>query len=306
MVAIQQSVEKNRRKKGRMSATLLSIVLMSLTACQPAPDNVETRRIAVTILPQKDIVQRIAGKRFHVDVLVPPGFNPATYAPAPRQIRRMGSSLVWFRIGRLPVELAWMDRIRSINPHLNVVDTAEGVDWLVPNGRDTHEVAGVDPHIWLSPRLMRIQARHVRNALVRLDAGQSETYRRNYRQLATEIAATDKQIREILADLSCRDFLAFHPSWTYFAREYGLNQIAIEVDGKSPAPGDLSHVIAMARRKGLHTVFVQPQFDTAAAEVVAQAIDGRVVVLDPLAANWAENLISTARKLRAAQEVSLQ
>ena len=100
-----------------------------------------------------------------------------------------------------------------------------------------------------------------------------------------------------MKDLKTRHFLVFHPSWAYFARDYGLEQVSIEVDGKSPRPMDLARTIARAREMGVRTVFVQKQFDTAAAEVVAREIRGRVAPLDPLSEDWPGNLLAVARAL---------
>ncbi|HDP95633.1 MAG TPA: ABC transporter substrate-binding protein [Candidatus Aminicenantes bacterium] len=306
MDVVRRSGRNKRQVKRLISVVLSGVALLCLAACHSAAGEADTPSIAVTILPQKEIVHQIVGNRFHVEVLIPPGFNPATFAPAPSRIRRLGRSLAWFRIGKLPVERTWTDRIRSVYPNLEIVDTSRGVEWIVPQGHDHRHSNGVDPHIWLSPRLMLIQAENIMNAMVRLDPEHGEEYRRNYRQLARKIKALDKQIHDMLADLPRRSFMVFHPSWAYFACDYALEQVVIEAEGKSPAPGDLSRIIALARREGLRTVFVQPQFDTAAAKVVAREINGRVVILDPLAEDWAENLISTARKLRTAQEVSLR
>jgi len=134
-------------------------------------------------------------------------------------------------------------------------------------------------------------------ALVRLDPENRETYRSRYKNLEREIDDLDARIRFILTNPASRNFLVFHPSWGYFAREYGLIQVAIEKEGKGPAPASLAETVALARREGLRVVFVQRQFDTSAAEVVAREIGGRVVKLDPLAEDWFGNLEETARML---------
>jgi len=279
----------------------VSTALM-LVACTNPPREQASPSIAVTILPQRQLVQRIAGQRFAVDVLIPPGYSPATYSPAPAQIMRLSHCLVWFRIGKLPFERAWTARILSSHPRLQVVDTSKGADWIVPEKNNHGHAIGVDPHIWLSPRLVKLQSRHILEALVRLDPSHAVEYRARHRRLLEEIEAVDLRIRMILKDLPARRFLVFHPSWAYFARDYDLVQVAIENEGKSPAPADLARTMDRVRRDGLRTVFVQQQFDTEAAEVVAREIGGRVETLDPLAEDWAANMIRTARKLRAALE----
>lgn len=282
-----QSVKK---KIGRM--VIAAFLLMA--ACGSPHSEEQDNRLAVTILPQRQILKRIAGDRFDVDVIIPPGFNPATYSPAPGQIRRLSRTRIWFRIGRLPFELHWLPRIASANPALSIVDTSEGTDWITPKRKGAGGGAGVDPHIWLSPRLAKIQAGHMAEALIRMDPENAEAYNEGYHALVREMDDLDARIRSILKNLTSRNFLVFHPSWGYFARDYGLVQVAIEKEGKGPAPASLAETVTLARREGLRVVFVQRQFDTTAAEVVAREIGGRVVKLDPLAEDWFKNLEETA------------
>jgi len=286
-----------KKVPGIQTLSLLVVIAVSLcmAACGTPDVDEPGNRLAVTILPQRQMLQRLAGDRFDVDVLIPPGFNPATYSPAPDQIRRLSRTRIWFRIGRLPFELNWTSRIASAHPALTIVDTSAGTDWIVPERKGAGGGAGVDPHIWLSPRLAKIQARHMTEALIRLDPENRETYQSRCKSLEEDIADLDANIRSILRDPASRRFLVFHPSWGYFARDYGLFQVAIEKEGKGPAPASLAGTVALARREGLRVVFVQHQFDTTAAEVVAREIGGRVEKLDPLAEDWFTNLEETAK-----------
>jgi len=179
-------------------------------------------------------------------------------------------------------------RITRANPRMRVVDTSAGVEYL-PD----------DPHIWLSPAAAPIQAGHILAALVAEDPEHAGEYRRNHEAFLARVAELDTRIRALFAGVSRRTFLVFHPAWGYFARDYGLQQLAIEEHGKSPGPVALGRAIELARSRGLRTIFVQPQFDRRTGETIARAIGGSVVVIDPLARDWAANLERAAGLLAA-------
>ncbi len=283
----------------KRSFIVLALILLMTAGCAPKREDTRSPRLAVSILPQRYLVRQIAGDRFPIDVLIPPGYSPATYSPTPGQIRNLAHSRAWFRIGYIPFEKFWMKRIADNNPELRIVDTSTGVFMIRkgPDHKDTGAHSGVDPHIWLSPRAVSIQAGNIFRALERIDPSNRAEYRTNHDRLQREISQLDALLSLRLKNLKTRHFLVFHPSWAYFARDYGLEQVSIEVEGKSPRPMDLARTIARAREMGVHTVFVQKQFDTAAAEVVAREIRGRVALLDPLSEDWPGNLLAVARAL---------
>jgi zinc transport system substrate-binding protein len=160
-----------------------------------------------------------------------------------------------------------------------------------------HDHGALDPHIWLDPALVKIQAANIRDGLSAVDPEGTDVYARNTAAFLQELDELDREIRDILAPIPAdrRTFLVFHPSWGYFARAYGLTQAPIEVDGKEPSPRDMARIIAMGRETGARVVFVQPQFSQKSASVIAAQIDARVVRLDPLAEDWSANLLGAAR-----------
>jgi zinc transport system substrate-binding protein len=160
-----------------------------------------------------------------------------------------------------------------------------------------HETGGIrDPHIWLSPPLVIRQARNILDALVAEDPAGRAHYAARYRDFVAEIVELDLELMEILSKRETRSrFMVYHPSWGYFADTYGLTQIPAEIEGKEPKPAQLQALIERARREGVSVIFVQPQFSRRSAETIAQAIDGEVVEVDPLAENWADNLRAAAK-----------
>ncbi|MEW6466761.1 MAG: zinc ABC transporter substrate-binding protein [Pseudomonadota bacterium] len=272
---------------------LAAWALPALTPAQAA----EPLRVVVSILPQKQFVERIAGDAAQVEVLVRPGQSPATYDPTPAQLVELGRAQLYFRIGTA-FEANWVPRFQSQFPKLRIVDTREGIE-LAPM-RDAHgqpAASGArDPHIWTSPRLVKRQAQTVRDALISLAPAQRERFEAGYARYAAELDALDAELRQTLAGKTQRRFMVFHPAWGYLARDYGLEMIPIEVEGKEPGPKALAALIEQARALGVRVIFVQRQFSRTAAESVARAIGGEVVELDPLA----EDFIGQTRRAAAA------
>jgi zinc transport system substrate-binding protein len=234
-----------------------------------------------------------------VTVMVGPGQNPATYEPSPRQMAALKAARVYFRIG-VPFESVWMNRIRAVNPHMLVVDVAEGIKRRPVERIGDDEIGRVarlpDPHVWASPPLGKVIAARIRDTFIGLDPAHKQDYERNYARLAAELDALDAEIRDRLSPLKHRAFMTFHPAWGYFADTYGLRQIPIESEGKEPGPRTLLHVIEEAKRLRIKVIFVEPQFSRSSAEMVAREIGGRVVAVDPLAEDYVGNI----RKVAAA------
>lgn len=257
--------------------------------------------VFVSILPQKHFVTKIGGERVNVDVLVSPGSNPVAYEPSPRQMTALAKADVYFTIG-VRFEDTWLEKIRSATPGLKIVSTREGIERKPidrhegHNGHGGHDHGSFDPHIWLSPPLVMLQARNILTGLIDIDPDHRQTYEQNYAAFINEIVSLDIKLRQRVK--KGKEFMVFHPSWGYFADAYGLEQIAIEIEGKSPKAADLTRLIQLARDHDIRTVLVQPQFSTRDAEMIAKSIQGKTVVADPLAEDWADNLLQVADRIR--------
>jgi zinc transport system substrate-binding protein len=280
--------------------------LLFINCGSPGPDSSNKKyQITVSILPQKYFVHRIVGEDnsdFDIQIIIPPGHSPATYAPTPQQMRALSHSQLYFRIGHIPFEKAWMKNIAANNPQLKIIDTSVGVD-LIKTGESEddphqdHHHAGIDPHIWLSPRAVKIQAKHIFDAIIEIDGENQEFYKENYRLFLRDIDRLDREIKAVLEQYRGRKFMVFHPAWSYFAREYGLEQLPIEVEGKAPNPANLKKIIDIAGKENIRIIFVQKQFDTNSARAVAAEIGGQVVKIDPLALDWLENMKGIAEQI---------
>jgi zinc transport system substrate-binding protein len=261
--------------------------------------------VYVSILPQKFFVQQICKELADVQVMVPPGASPATYEPKPRQMAAISKAHVYFSIA-VPFENAWLKKIVGTNPDLAVVPTDRGIQKLPmalhhhPEDQTEPEHGALDPHIWLSPPLVMIQARTILDAMRAVDPAHGPVYESNFRAFMSQLSDLDAELRGIFSGSAGRQFMTFHPSWGYFARAYGLKQVAIEFEGKEPKPAHLRELIEHAREDGIQAVFVQPQFSARSAKLIAGEIGARVIIADPLAEDWAENLRAVARKFESA------
>jgi len=163
-----------------------------------------------------------------------------------------------------------------------------------------HTSGGLDPHIWLSPPLVKLQARSIADALQDADPEHRREYEANFNAFAARIDRLDGELRRVFADRKGLQFMVFHPAWGYFAHAYGLKQMPIEIEGKNPKPAQLKSIIQHAREKGIRMIFVQPQFSARSAELVAQEIGGQVAFADPLAEDWTANMRRVADQFRSA------
>lgn len=263
----------------------------------------EPLSVFVSVAPLKTFVERVGGERVRVQVMVRPGHSPATYDATPRQVAELAGASLYVRVG-VPFETAWMPRIRSANPDMQVLDLRDGMDLRRTDGHHHQGPGGhekqdggetMDAHVWTSPLLVKRMAGSIRDALTGLDPDGARIYSANHDAFAAETDALDGELRSRLAGLSNRRFMVFHPAWGYFADTYGLTQISIEREGKEPGARALAALVDQARREGVRVIFIQPQFNRKAAEQVARAVGGRVHAIDPLAEDYAENLRRVAR-----------
>jgi zinc transport system substrate-binding protein len=264
-------------------------------------------RAFVSIAPQAFLVERIGGSRVNVSCMVGPGQSPATYEPRPRQMAELGLATLYFRIG-VPFENVWMDRISKTYPKMRVVDTRRGIALLPMKSnehhyeepdnkgkkrpaRPTHKGKTVnDPHIWLSLRLAKLQAKSIAGALIEHDPRHKDFFLSNLKALHRDLDDLDTRISKALSHLKIRKLMVFHPAWGYFSHDYGLDQIPIEIEGKEPTARSLARLIKGAKEEGIKVIFVQKQFSKRSAQAVADAIGGRVIQIDPLAKDYLNNM----------------
>ena len=235
--------------------------------------------VVVSILPQIEFVKSVGKDKVSVSAMIPPGFSPATYEPSVEQLKKLSAADLYIRIGHIPFEKAQMKKLASLNPKMKVIDSSEGI-----------EIYKGDPHIWLSPRLAKIQVENICQALVEIDPVNKDFYEKNKNDYLIKLDNLDLKLRDAFSEMKGKKILVFHPAFGYLARDYGFEQIAIEIEGKEPSAENLARIIDTAKKENIKTVFVQKQFSQKSAKAIAQQIGGNVVPLDPLAKDYIENL----------------
>ncbi len=257
--------------------------------------------IVVSIAPQKFFVQKIAGDLVDITILVPSGSNPATYAPKPKQLSTLKNSKLYFTIG-VSFEKHWLKRFQSINSNLKIIDTTDGIKKIkmVHKDHKNHHNEGLDPHVWLSPKLVKVQIKNITKGLISIDPKNRIRYISNRDKFLDEIDELNIKIAKKLSTLKNRKFIVFHPSFGYFAKDYNLTQIAIEREGKEPSLKHIKKVIDYASEHNIKTIFVAPQFSQKSASYIASQIDATIKIINPLAENWSKNILEITKSFKSA------
>lgn len=279
---------------------LLVVILFS---CQPKQKET-VQRISVSILPQKYFVDQIAGDLIQVNVLVPPGSSPHNYEVLPSQMKNLAQSKVWLQIGLLTFEDVWKEKFAEINKDLIIVNCSKGIKPISGSvyeeeGHDHQPSGTFDPHVWLAPAEVKIIAQNTLNALKTGLPEHSVTFEKNYTRFISKVDSLSAQIEMQLTPLKNRNILIFHPALAYYARQFNLKQIPLELDGKEPSPKHMKNIVDLAREQSIRVIFIQKEFDTENALQLSREIGGEVVVIDPLDYNWEKQMLDITEKLAA-------
>ncbi|MCT7912143.1 zinc ABC transporter substrate-binding protein [Arcobacter lacus] len=279
-------------------------------------------QLTVNILPQKYFVEKIVKDKFDINVMVKPGSSPHNFEPKPSQMKSLASSKVYFLVGD-PSEQAWIEKFKQNAKDTLFVDTTVGIERIPmvahkhhdEEDEDEHEghahheheheheehadhdESGLDPHTWLDPISVKVQAKNIYEAMLKIDEKNSDFYKANYEEFVKELDSLDTEIKNILAPYKDKAFMVFHPSWGYFAKRYDLEQISIEMEGKEPKPNELVKLVEEAKKHDIKIVFVAPQFSQKSAKTISQSIGANVVSIDPLSGDWKNDLLKTAKEI---------
>lgn len=270
----------------------------------------------VSILPQKTFLKAIGGDKVDITLMVKPGNSPHTYEPKPSQMMAVSKADLYFAIG-VEFEDVWLPKFKALNTDMQIIDLTKNVmkmqmqESQKPNDgqhnheqheahdtHDKHHHEGDDPHIWTSPKNVKIIGQNIYEALSKHDSVNAEYYKKNLDIFLATVDETDKKIASLLSSVQgSRAFMVFHPSWGYFAKVYNLKQIAVEVEGKAPKPRELVHLIKKAKEEKVTAIFTQPEFSDNSAKIIAKELDIPVLKVSPLSPKWSENLISLAKTI---------
>jgi zinc transport system substrate-binding protein len=273
-----------KRVENRMSLRfvfLLSMVVFALNlSC--GGEKIESGRmnVVVSILPLADFAKQIGQDKIEVTVMVPPGASPHTYEPKPVQLIAVSKARMFIAAGSgVEFELAWIDKLCQINSKMMVLNSSEGL-----------VLVEKDPHVWLSPVNAKKMVENICDGLVKIDPTNQEYYTDNKENYLKQLDDLDEYIKGELDGLSNRTFFVYHPAWSYLSRDYHLEQVPVEKEGKEPTAEEIRMVVEKAKELGNKTIFVSPQVTTKGAEVVAAEIGGSVEFLDPLPGSYISDM----------------
>lgn len=239
--------------------------------------------VAASVVPQTEFIEKVGGDNVIAVSMIPPGAGH-TYDPSPRQLEDLSKADLYMALGSgEPFETNHMKTFSEMNPNMTVINSSEGIT-LIKSGNST------DPHVWTSPKSAVVMVENTYKGLVSIDPSNESYYRANADAYIKELEALDAELTAELTDLTSRNFMVYHPAWGYFARDYNLTQIAVEVDGKEPAPKDIVKFIEIAKENNISVIFVQEQVSITGATAIAEGFNGSVYVIDPLAKNYVENM----------------
>jgi zinc transport system substrate-binding protein len=263
-----------------------SLLILILSCGRSKPDD-NTRVITVSIAPYKYFVEKIAGDDYQVNVMVPAGSNPHIYEPFPDKISGLRKSVAYVSNGYLGFEMTWLDRLYEVNRSMKKLSLGDNI---IPLESDHHHegkhTEAADPHYWVSPVCAMIMAERLKDFLVELRPERKDYYVANYLALDSVIKSIDRQAKELFSGYSKCAFMIYHPNLGYLARDYGLEEISVEYEGKEPPPSRLKYLIDRARKENLKVIFVQKEYDTKNAKAIADEIGAEVKIIDPLSEDW--------------------
>lgn len=275
---------------------LAAIAAMILISCGNSVQ--EKRMITVSILPQKFMLKKIVGDRFEISCMLNEGNNPEAYEPSMTHLMNIEHSVAYFCIGYIGFEDAIVGKAHVNNPNLKIFNTSKGVEVI----RGTHispegEHNEADPHLWTSVANAIKISQNMLAAVVELDPDNADEYTRNFNAFKSELDSLDSRIKSQLAGKQGSAFLVWHPSLSYFARDYGLRQVSLEYEGKEIPIDKLKQNIDAARESGAHVLFVQREFDSRQAETIGEELGVKMVKINPMSYNWETELENIANAI---------
>jgi zinc transport system substrate-binding protein len=276
--------------KNRGVLVLVALLLL-ICSCVSQNDGSSSEKIKVvtTVAPLEEFIKSVGGDRVEVSVMVPPGAEPHTFEPTPSQMRQVAEADLYVQNGA-GLEF-WMDRILQVNEEMTIIDSSKGIDFI----RESPEE--IDPHIWISLRNAAVQVKNICDGLIEVDPANKEYYLQNKDSYLQNLRTIDAEFNNTFGSKEKRIFIVHHPAWTYFARDYELEQVPLMENEKEPGPKYLGEVIELARKNNITTIFVEPQFNPKSAEVIAREMNASIVTIDPLSGNYLDNMRNAGREI---------
>jgi len=266
-----------------------ALALAGAAACSHKRSN-DKPVYSVSYPIQKTLLHAIVGDKAEINTLIPAGTNPETYDPSMSTLVSLENSDAYFRLNTPGFEEAIMAKSGN---GIQTVDCSRGIKTI--NG--THGAEHADPHVWTSVKNAQIIADNIFRSLKPESAEDAETYKRNYQKLKGLLKATDDSIAYILAESKGKAFVVMHPSLSYFARDYGLRQVAMETDGKEASPRQLAERMEKARKLKAKVLIHDREHSPAQAKNVAEQLGLKLIIVSLNGNDWREEMMKTAHAI---------
>ena len=292
-----------------ISMITLGVVLTGCSTENNSANDVSEDKltVAVGIVPEESFVKAVAGDSVNIVTMIPPGRSTANYQPSPKEMREFSEASVYFAMG-VPAENSnIIPKAKELNEDVEIVNLAHRVGEVHPHryfdkkeghSHDDNDHKGRDPHIWMSPKRVKVMIDIIRDELVKLNPDKEDMYHENAKNYKEKLDNIDKEIKNTLSKVEEQSFIIYHPSFGYFADDYGLNMIAIEESGKEATPKKLAKVIDIAKQKDIKFVFYQKEFDSQQAETIADEINGETIEVAPLSKDYIDNMREISDKFK--------
>lgn len=290
-----------------MLKQLLYLAAVPVLLCQGCGNNSNSdscrTSFTVSIEPQKYLLEQLAGDSVDVVVLLDNGANPETFEPSASKRMAAERSKAFFATGTLPFERTITG---SIGDGVEIVNTSEGIEFAYgthshhhageADHHDEHGANDADPHVWTSVANARIMARNMADGLKKIDPENSAAYESRLSALNQRLDSIDTVIRDRVSHAN-KNFAIWHPSLTYFARDYGLNQIAVGSESKEISAKRLAEIVGQAKGDSVGVFFFQKEYDSRQAETINEILGSRIVTINPLSYDWEGQLDTISLEL---------
>jgi zinc transport system substrate-binding protein len=281
-----------------MKKIIILLAIIIATACSHTSQETGAEMITVSIAPFKYFVDRISGGDFKVNIMVPPGSNPHIYEPYPEQVNKLRKSVAYISDGFMGFENTWLEKFYETNKKMVKLSLGDKITPIVSDddhGNDHFESR--DPHYWVSPKSAKIIAASIKDLLCYLNPDKKEKYGSNYNALIHSINEVDSVAGALFSEFPGRSFMIYHPNLAYLARDYNLEEVAVEFEGKEPTPSRMKYLIDLARERNIKTIFVQKEHDAKNARAIAVEIGAEIKTIDPLSEDWMKSTLETLNAL---------
>ncbi len=278
-----------------IKSLIIAAAAFSLTACSHSDQSNGKVTIAVSLPPQAELLRAIGGDSINIVTLLRADSNPETFETSVSDLKSVASAQAYFKIGNLPFEETLTAKIGDSAPNLTFHDNSKGIKLIQgthshsaeAHESHSHDTEAVDPHTWSSVKNLKIIAANMGRSLAEIDPDRAVYYADNLARLQHRLDSMDQAIASRIADSACgASFLVWHPSLSYFARDYGLRQITLGEENKDMSAKRLRENIMKASDSNVKAIFIQKNFDPAQAENVARQLGIAPVEINPLSADW--------------------